>query len=137
MDGNGVGEPNDHDHLPVAPHGPPTLITGLALRLGRVGLAVEPGSASWWAARSLWLSVYSLALVFGLFERGGGGPPAAAWRQVAGAVFLCGGLALLAREGIGGVGWLGLRWWAVLLPFAGAALGGLNLLATPQRAGSD
>jgi hypothetical protein len=112
-----------------------TLIIGLALQLGGVGLTLEPGSGAWWAARPLWLSVYlaaliAFALIFGRFERGGaGGPPAAAWRQIVGAVLVCGGLAFLAKDGIGGAGWLGLRWWVVLLPLAGAALAGVNPLA--------
>jgi fucose 4-O-acetylase-like acetyltransferase len=112
-----------------------TLIIGLALQLGSVGLAAEPGSGVWWAVRPVWLGVYLLglagfALVFGLFERGGsGGPPAAAWRQIVGAAMICGGLALLALDGIGAEGWLGLRWWVVLLPLVGAVLAGVNPLA--------
>jgi fucose 4-O-acetylase-like acetyltransferase len=112
-----------------------TLIIGLALQLGNVGLAAEPGSGVWWAVRPVWLGIYLLglagfALVFGLFERGGsGGPPAAAWRQVVGAAMICGGLALLVLDGIGAEGWLGLRWWVVVLPLVGAALAGVNPLA--------
>jgi hypothetical protein len=112
-----------------------TLIVGLALQLGNVGLAVEPGSGLWWAVRPVWLGIYLVglalfSLVFGLFERGGaGGPPAAAWRQVVGAAMICGGLALLALDGIGGGGWLGLRWWVVVLPLVGAVLAGVNPLA--------
>jgi fucose 4-O-acetylase-like acetyltransferase len=112
-----------------------TLIIGLALQLGNVGLTVEPGNGLWWAVRPVWLSIYLLglalfALVFGLFERGGGGgPPAAAWRQVGGAAMICGGLALLALDGVGAEGWLGLRWWVVLLPLVGAVLAGVNPLA--------
>ena len=115
-----------------------TLIIGLALQLGNTGLAVEPGSGLWWAVRPVWLGIYLLglalfALVFGLFERGGaGGPPAAAWRQIVGAALMCGGLALLALDGVGGEGWLGLRWWAVLLPLVGAVLAGVNPLARPK-----
>ncbi|NIM51285.1 MAG: acyltransferase family protein [Gemmatimonadales bacterium] len=112
-----------------------TLIIGLALQIGNVGLTLEPGSGMWWLARPVWLGIYLLALAafalaFGLFERGGaGGPPAAAWRQIVGAVMICGGLALLALDGIGGEGWLGLRWWVVLLPLLGAVLAGVNPLA--------
>ena len=111
-----------------------TLVTGLALQFGSVGLAVEPGSGAWWAARPLWmvlflLALVPLALVFGRFERGGaGGPAAAAWRQVVGAGLVCGGLSLLALFGIAGDGWLGLSWWIVLLPFVGAVLAGINPL---------
>ena len=109
----------------------PTLITGLALQLGNVGLTVEPGSGPWWATRPLWLCVdlfalVGLALTFGMFERGGGSaPPAAGWRQIAAAALICRGLALLALNGVGGDGWLGLRWWVVLLPFVGAVVGGV------------
>jgi hypothetical protein len=42
---------------------------------------------------------------------------------------ICGGLALLALDGIGGGGWLGLRWWVVVLPLVGAVLAGVNPLA--------
>jgi hypothetical protein len=114
-----------------------TLVIGLALQLGNLGLTVEPGSGLWWAVRPIWLGVYLLALVgfallFGLFERGGAGPPAAAWRQIVGAALVCGGLAFLALGGIGGGGWLGLRWWVVLLPLVGAALARVNPLARPK-----
>jgi fucose 4-O-acetylase-like acetyltransferase len=114
-----------------------TLVIGLALQLGNLGLTVEPGSGLWWAVRPIWLGVYLLALVgfallFGLFERGGAGSPAAAWRQIVGAALVCGGLAFLALGGIGGGGWLGLRWWVVLLPLVGAALARVNPLARPK-----
>ncbi len=116
-----------------------TLIVGMAIQLGNLGLAVEPGSGAWWAARPLWMGLYllllaPLALIFGVFERGGSGTPAAAWRQIAGAVLVCGGLSFLALDGIGGGGWLGLRWWVVLLPIAGAALAGVNPLARAKPA---
>lgn len=111
-----------------------TIIIGLALQFGNVGLQIQPGSGAWWATRPIWLGIYlllliGLVLIFGIFERGGrGGPPAAAWRQIAGAILMCGGLSFLALDGIGGTGWLGLRWWVVLLPVAGAALAGVNPL---------
>ena len=116
-----------------------TLITGVAVQLGNVGLTMEPGSGMWWATRPLWLGIFvialaGLALVFGIFERGGaGGPPAAAWRQIVGAALICGGLSLLALDGVGGDGWLGLRWWVVALPLVGAVLGGVNPLPRPRR----
>jgi surface polysaccharide O-acyltransferase-like enzyme len=116
-----------------------TLVTGLALQLGSVGLTVEPGSGAWWAARPLWLALSvlalaPLALVFGRFERGGTrGPAVGAWRQVVGAGLVCGGLSLLALFGIAGDGWLGLSWWVLLLPFVGATLGGVNPVARPKR----
>ena len=44
------------------------------------------------------------------------------WRQLLGISVACFGLALLALGGIGGDGWLGLRWMPLLLPLAGYAL---------------
>jgi hypothetical protein len=119
-----------------------TLIIGLAMQFGNIGLGLQPASGAWWASRPLWLGIYLVALTgfvlaFGIFERGGGGrTPAAAWRQISGAVLMCGGLSFLALYGIGGSGWLGLRWWVVLLPLAGAILAGVNPLArsTTDRA---
>jgi len=109
-----------------------TLAVGAALTMGGAGLSVEPGSVLWWALRPVWLGVFCVALVvlallFSRFERGGRGKgPAAAWRQVSGAVLVCGGLALLALDGVGADGWLGLRLWVVVLPFIGAALAGVG-----------
>jgi len=111
-----------------------TITIGLALQFGNFGLQIQPGSGVWWATRPIWLGIYSLlltgfVLVFGIFERGGrGGPPAAAWRQIIGAILMCGGLSFLALDGVGGTGWLGLRWWVVLLPVVGAALASVNPL---------
>lgn len=112
-----------------------SLVIGAAVLLGDVGLTVTPGGSSWWVARPLWMGVYALVLVpfalgCGRFERGGAGArPIAAWRSVAGATLACGGLALLALNGVAGDGWLGLQLWVLALPFAGAALAGVNPLA--------
>ncbi|WP_420632668.1 acyltransferase family protein [Candidatus Palauibacter sp.] len=118
-----------------------TLIVGVAFVLGDVGLGVAPGSGGWWAVRPLWLAVYALALVpcalvFGCFERSGGGgrvPPG--WRLAIGATLACAGLALVALEGVAapGSGPLGLRLWVLALPFAGAALAGVNPLSRTCR----
>jgi len=117
-----------------------TIIIGLAIHFGNFGLQIQPGSSIWWATRPIWLGIYLLLLIglvlaFGIFERGGrGGPPAPAWRQISGAILMCGGLSFLALDGIGGTGWLGLRWWVVLLPVAGAIVAGVNPLprASPR-----
>jgi hypothetical protein len=112
-----------------------TLVIGLALVLGDVGLTVEPGSGRWWLLRPVWLAAYVvaltvLALAFSRFERGGAaGRATSAWRQVLGALLVCGGLALIALYGVGG-GFLGLSFW-VVLPFAGALLAGVNPLKKP------
>ncbi len=114
-----------------------TLVIGLALLLGNVGLTIAPGSGVWWAVRPAWLAIYlltltPLALMFGRFERGRAGVPStAAWRLVVGAALVCAGLALLALGGIGGSGWLGLRLWVLLLPFVGAVLAGVLPVGLP------
>jgi hypothetical protein len=105
---------------------------GLAFALGGIGLTRQPGSAAWWRARPLWLAtlafvLFPLVMIFSRFERpkASRGTPAA-WRLVAGAGLLVGGLALLALDGIGGSGWFGLRPLVLALPFVGAAMIGVS-----------
>ena len=111
-----------------------TLSIGVALLLNDVGLKALPGSGSWWMLRPVWIAVYLLALLpfallFGRFERSAVAktiyPP---WRLVTSAILCCAGLALLALDGVAGDGVLGLKQWALLLPFAGALLAGINPL---------
>ncbi len=109
-----------------------TLAIGCALWLNDIGLSATPGSGQWWAIRPAWLASYLLALLpfalgFGRFERGNASDrPIASWRLVSGAALICAGLSLLALDGVAGDGWLGLRLGALLLPFAGAILAGVN-----------
>jgi hypothetical protein len=118
------------------------LLVGLAFWVWPDVLAHDPNTASWWVARPLWLTVYSLVtlpflLVFGRFERaasGEGERPAAVWRQLLGCTVACTGLAMLALDGIGGPGWLGLRWIPLLTPLFGAGLAGFGPLAFIGRA---
>jgi hypothetical protein len=111
-----------------------TLVVVLAIStMGDIGLTFEPGSGSWWLLRPVWLFIYAVALmgfvfVFLHFERGASSQPVPAWRQVAGAVLVCGGLSFLALMGIGGEGQLALSICIVLMPFIGAALAGVNPL---------
>jgi hypothetical protein len=107
------------------------LVMGLALLLGGIGLTLEPGTGPWWLARIPWLLVYTIVLLalvplVARFERGRSDMASiAGWRRVLGALVACAGLALLALGGVGGEGWLGLRIYALLLPFAGALIAGL------------
>lgn len=117
-----------------------TLLIGLAALLGGAGLGPEPGGATWWALRPPWMAVYALGLTllslgFGRFERGGPARSIAPWRLVTGAAVACAGLALLALDGVGGDGWLGVRVWVLLLPFVGAALMGVNPLGAAASGG--
>jgi len=113
-----------------------TLSIGVALLLGGAGLEVAPGSGAWWALRPLWIAVYLLALLpfafgFGRFERSqGSSREYPGWRLVAGAMLMCGALALLALDGIAGSGWLGLRVGVLIMLFAGAWLAAVNPLRT-------
>ena len=110
------------------------LTVGVATLLGGIGLGLEPGSASWWASRPIWMAGLALGLlpfvaVFGRFERptgGRAGLPNATWRLVVGSLMVCGGMALLALSGIGSDGPLGIRVWVVGMAFAGAAVAGLG-----------
>jgi len=108
------------------------LLVGLAFWKLPSVLAPYPATAAWWWTRPLWLLSFAAVclpflLVFSRFERpASGGTPAAAWRQLLGCTAACAGLATLALGGIGGDGWLGLRWIPLLLPLAGAALAGFG-----------
>jgi hypothetical protein len=111
-----------------------TLSIGGAMLLGNVGLEITPGTGLWWATRPVWLAVYLLALLpfalgFGRFERSPAPDSVYPTRRlVLAAVLICAGLGLLALDGVAGDGWLGLRVWVLLLPFAGAVLAGVNPL---------
>ena len=112
------------------------LLVGLAFWQMPSVLAQQPDTAAWWSTRPLWIAAYALAtlpflLVFGRFERAGAGGanrPAPTGLQLLGCTAACAGLAMLALDGIGGTGWLGLRWVALLLPLGGAGLAGFGPL---------
>lgn len=116
-----------------------TLMIGLAIRLGDVGLALEPGTASWWLTRPVWFAVYMLALaalmpLVARFERlPMPAVTAIAWRQISGSLLVCAGLALLAYYGLGGNVALSIQGAAALAPFLGAALAGLIWFGRPQQ----
>jgi hypothetical protein len=106
-----------------------TLVVLAAYLAGGIGLRLEPGSSEWWWTRLPWVAANAIALAplvlaFGRFERprAGEGPPAPAWRYVAGALLTCAGLALLAAQGVGGYGRLGLNVWGLALAIAGIGL---------------
>jgi peptidoglycan/LPS O-acetylase OafA/YrhL len=104
------------------------LVIGLGVLLDGAGLGLPPGSPVWWATRPVWMGLLAVCLVpfvaiFGRLERAAGSPAdLSAWRLVLGSMMVCGGLALIALDGIGADGPLGIRWAVVLLAFAGAAL---------------
>jgi hypothetical protein len=106
-----------------------TLVVLAAYLAGGIGLRLEPGSSEWWWTRLPWVMANAIALAplvvaFGRFERPRTteGPPAPAWRYVVGALLTCAGLALLAAQGVGGYGRLGLNVWGLALAVAGIGL---------------
>jgi fucose 4-O-acetylase-like acetyltransferase len=111
------------------------LLVGLGYRLGGWGLELQPGSASWWLTRPIWMALLSLVLfvfllMFSRFERVSEPPRPVVlplWRAVPGAMAICAGLALVALAGIGGQGPLGIRVSVFVLAFAGAALVGVPI----------
>lgn len=117
------------------------LLVGLAFWVVPGVLAQQPDTAGWWMTRPLWVFFYTLVtfpflLVFGRFERPSTGNtvrPAAVWLQLAGCVIACAGLAMLALDGVGGDGWLGLRWIPLLTPLIGAGLAGFGPLGGAGR----
>jgi hypothetical protein len=97
---------------------------------GGVGLALTPNSAVWWLTRPLWIAALA-ALVgvaiaaFGRFETPS--PKRAvvlrpAWRSVAGASMLCGGLVWLGSVGIGAANPVGFHVGPVVVTLTGALL---------------
>ena len=115
------------------------LVVAAAFWLGGVGLQVEPGSGDWWWAQIVWLVVLyavllPVALLIAPLERRPPPPervPAAA-RQIAGAVMICLGIALLARFGFGGGPSAAFDVVSLGLVVGGSALSGLLPLPRPK-----
>ena len=109
------------------------LLIGLAFWQLPVVLTLTPDTAPWWWTRPLWILAYAVAtlpflLVFSRFERpasADGTAPAPVPLQLVGCAVACLGLAMLALDGIGGNGWLGLRWVPLLTPLIGAGIAGV------------
>ena len=109
------------------------LLIGLLYAAGGLGLEFEPGGAGWWLTRPLWVFLLGslllpVALLLSPLERmsrGTGDADTSALRQVAGAVLLCLGVALLARFGFGNAPIAGLDHAAIALVVGGAASSGV------------
>jgi len=86
------------------------ILAGLLYLAGGVGLGIEPGTMDWWLTRPVWIVVLlvlllPVALLLSPLERRGrpaDAPIPAPARQVAGALMICLGVALLAMYGYGG-----------------------------------
>lgn len=117
------------------------LLVGLAFWQAPSLLAQYPDTQGWWMTRPIWIIAYAVAtfpflIAFSRFERlatGEAKRPAAVGLQLFGCAVACLGLAMLALDGIGGSGWLGLRWMPLLLPLVGAGLAGFGPLGSLGR----
>ena len=120
-----------------------TLLVGIAAGLGGFGLGLEPGSFGWWMLRPVWMLAMLLVLLpvvalLGRFERSGRGGGAevrapAAWTQIAGALLVSLGLALLASFGMSSAELPYVR----VVPLAMALLGAALIMRTDRSDGSD
>ncbi len=86
------------------------IFAALLYVLGGIGLGIEPGTSDWWWSRPVWIAVLfvlllPVALLLSPLERRGRPADAkipAPARQIAGALMICLGVALLAMYGYGG-----------------------------------
>jgi hypothetical protein len=117
------------------------LLVGLAFWQLPSVLAQHPGTLPWWWTRSLWVLAYIAAslpflLIFARFERPAtesSSRPVPVSLQLTGCVIACAGLSMLALDGVGGQGWLGLRWIPLLTPLFGAGVAGFGPLGAIGR----
>lgn len=107
------------------------VVVGVLVSLmGGFGLSIDPGSAEWWTMRPIWIAVYAAALVpfvliFMAFESAGRATGTAVpgpAQSMLGALLTCGGLVMMALDGIGAATNLGVNWIAVLLVAIGVFL---------------
>jgi peptidoglycan/LPS O-acetylase OafA/YrhL len=98
---------------------------------GGFGFGIEPGTTDWWLTRPLWVGILAVLLVpvalpLSLLERRARKPDApipSAARQVAGAIMVCLGIALLAMWGFGGapLPWFGVGAFGLVMFGAGVS----------------
>jgi len=109
------------------------LVVALLYLAGGFGLGLEPGTESWWYSRLIWIAVLlvlllPVALLLSPLERASrsatSAPPSPA-RQIAGAMMLCLGIAILAMYGYGGGPIQRLDLIAFALVVVGAGVSGL------------
>ncbi len=116
-------------------------VVSIAVLLGGLGLEMQPGIATWWWLRPIWIACFVAALIIFVltFLRFEAAPRAAdaetpgPVRAIVGALLTCSGLVMMALSGIGSEGPLGVNWVALVLVAVGVALA--TLRAGPGRAG--
>ena len=121
------------------------ILIAVLVLAGGVGLALEPGTSTWWALRPVWiLSLIGLltpvALLMSPLERrprsASAGVPSPV-RQIAGAMMLCLGISLLAMYGYGGGPVANLDVMSFILVIVGAGTSGLLPSFSRKPAESD
>ena len=116
------------------------IVVALLYLAGGIGLGLEPGSLDWWLTRPLWIGFLFAVLLPATMllaplerrARPSDLPVPAAARQIAGALLICLGIALLAMYGFGESPWPHLDIAAFLMVVAGAGISGLVPLRRPQ-----
>jgi peptidoglycan/LPS O-acetylase OafA/YrhL len=109
------------------------VFVSLLYLVGSPGLGIEPGTSEWWMSRPIWIAVLfalllPVALLLSPLERRGPSADAtvpAAARQIAGALMVCLGIALLAMYGFGGGPVARLDLIAFTLVIVGSGISGL------------
>jgi hypothetical protein len=109
-------------------------LVAISVGLGGIGLGIEPGTGFWWSLRPVWLVclvcvLVPFLLVFMRFENAsrakGAALPGPA-QALVGALATCAGLVMMALDGIGSDGTLGVNVAALGLVVAGVAIATLG-----------
>jgi peptidoglycan/LPS O-acetylase OafA/YrhL len=109
------------------------IVVAFIYMAGGIGLGIEPGTTEWWVSRPVWIAILfifllPIALLLSPLERRARKPGSkvpSTLRQVSGAMFICLGVALLARFGFGGGPIPRLDLAAFAMVVAGAGIAGL------------
>ena len=116
------------------------IVVALSYLAGGIGLGIEPGSSNWWISRPLWIGflfvvLLPVAMLLAPLERRARSsnlPIPTAARQIAGALLICLGIALLAMYGFGDSPQPHLDIAAFLMVVVGAGISGLVPLKRSQ-----
>ncbi|MEO0569340.1 MAG: acyltransferase [Pseudomonadota bacterium] len=107
------------------------IVVGISVQLlGGFGLTEAPGSGAWWAARPIWILLFTLLLMpfvllfisFELPSRTAIEKRPSAMQASLGAFMACAGLVMMALNGLGADALLGINWLAVGLMLSGIYL---------------
>jgi peptidoglycan/LPS O-acetylase OafA/YrhL len=109
------------------------IFAALLYLAGGIGLGIEPGTSDWWWSRPVWIAILfvlllPVALLLSPLERRGRPADAkipAPARQIAGALMICLGVALLAMYGYGGGPIARLDLMSFALVIVGSGISGL------------